>query len=273
MRLRPVVVEHSVVGCVDDARAARLARFPATFEVTSEAVRIRDSLRTVAARSAALDDVARQLADEGALTDWRDERYAVATHLEAAPLLLLERAAARYFGIATQAAHVNATTRREGEVRMWIARRSATKSIDPGLLDNLVGGGLAAGSTIAATVVKEAAEEAGIPASVASRAQKTGAVRLWRAQPDGIQDETIHVHDLKLPAAFVPANADGEVSGFRLERIEAVAELCGNDTGEDVVTADAALVIADWLLRHAYVQRDADVHARLDRLKGFTPRE
>ncbi len=43
---------------------------------------------------------------------------------------------------------------------MWIARRSPTKPIDPGMLDNLVGGGLAAGLTVAQTLVKEGWEEA-----------------------------------------------------------------------------------------------------------------
>jgi hypothetical protein len=95
-------------------------------------------------------------------------------------------------------------------------------------------------------------------------------VRIFRAQPDGVQDETIHVHDLDLPGGFTPVNQDGEVAGFRLEAIAQVAELAGNDNGEDVVTADAALVIADWLLRHGRVPRPAA--AQLERLRGVRPR-
>ena len=110
---------------------------------------------------------------------------------------------------------------------MWIARRSATKPIDPGLLDNLVGGGIAAGTSIADTVVKEAQEEAGIPAELASSAQPAGCVRIFREQPDGIQRETIHVHDLSLPPDFEPHNEDGEVAGFRLASIEEVAQWVG----------------------------------------------
>ncbi len=138
----------------------------------------------------------------------------------------IERAAARFFGIATHAAHINATTTRNGETRMWIARRSATKPIDPGLLDNLVGGGIAAGASIADTVVKEAWEEAGIPADVASSARAAGFVRIFREQPDGMHRETIHVHDLSLPPDFEPRNQDGEVAGFRLASIDEVAK-CG----------------------------------------------
>ena len=48
------------------------------------------------------------------------------------PVFELERAAARYFGVHTYAAHVNGLVRGERRRRMWLARRSATKAIDPG---------------------------------------------------------------------------------------------------------------------------------------------
>jgi 8-oxo-dGTP pyrophosphatase MutT (NUDIX family) len=269
MPLLPVVANGCVVGRVDASRARELARFPDVFDVDRDAVRIRDELSTVQARSDALDTVARALAEDGRLTRWRNERYAVAPVPGVASLFLLERAAARYFGIATQAAHLNAITSRDGERCMWIARRSVSKSIDPGLLDNLVGGGIATGATIAGTIVKEAWEEAGIPQELAATARLAGAVHIFRAQPDGIQDETIHVHDVDLPAEFTPVNQDGEVSAFRLETIARVAELAGNDSVEDVVTADAALVIVDWLLRHGQVPQPA--FAQLDRLRSAGP--
>ena len=273
MPLLRLVVDGSSVGWLDGARALRLARFVDVFDVTDDTVRVRAALRPPRARSDALDAVARTLAAEGALTRWRDERYAVRCAPNAPPLFLLERAAARYFGITTEAAHVNATALREGELCMWIARRSAAKPIDPGQLDNLVGGGLAAGTTVAATVVKEAWEEAGIAADIARTARPAGVVRIFRAQPDGIQDETIHVHDLDLARDFAPANQDGEVAAFRLEPIDRVAELAGNDSGEDVVTADAALVIADWLLRHGHVPRNLDVYVVLgDLMRRGSPR-
>src|SRR5918992_1459821 len=71
---------------------------------------------------------------------------------------LLERAAARPFGLTTYAVHLNGISFDENN--MWIARRSAAKPIDPGMLDNLVGGGISAGSSLEETLVKEAWEEA-----------------------------------------------------------------------------------------------------------------
>ncbi len=167
---------------------------------------------TAAARSHALARVARALAADGLLTAWRDERYVVSPTFGAPPWFELERAAARYFGIRTYAAHVNGLVRRDGETAMWIARRSPDKPIDPGMLDNLVGGGVAVGQTVASTVIKEAWEEAGVAANTATLAQPAGAVHICREQPDGLQRETIFVHDLWLAPDFVPAGQDGEVS-------------------------------------------------------------
>jgi 8-oxo-dGTP pyrophosphatase MutT (NUDIX family) len=151
---------------------------------------------------------------------------------------------------------------------MWIARRSASKSIDPGMLDNLVGGGVAAGIGVAETIVKEADEEAGIPAPLARNARHAGTVEVLRLQPDGLHRETIHVHDLDLPPAFVPTNRDGEVAGFRLVTAEEVALIAGNDKGADVMTADASLVVADWLLRTGAIEPGADARPILHALRS-----
>lgn len=262
--LHRFVVDDAVVGFVTAERAARLRAFSGVFVVDDRDVRLAADLVGREARSAALAEVARVLARDGALTAWRDERYAVATAAEAPPLLLLERAAARYFGIETYAVHVNGATKRpDGSDAMWIARRSPRKSIDPGLLDNLVGGGVRAGSSVRETLVREAREEAGLDEATVARAGPAGVVRVRRLLPDGVQRETIFVHDLRLPSDVVPRNEDGEVVGFRLVAPEEVAWLCGNRDGPDVVTADASLVVADWLLRHGHVPERSDAFRRI----------
>ncbi len=211
-----------------------------------------------ASRTAAMAEVANTLAVERALTPWRDELYAVAPALGDAPWFRLERAAARYFGVHTYAAHLNGVVAGHAQdhipgdafTRMWFARRSPGKAIDPGKLDNLVGGGIAAGTTVAETLVKEAWEEAGIPAALAAQAALAGTVDIWREQPDGVQSETLFVADLWLPAEFSPANQDGEVVAHRLETLEVAARLIALSDGADEVTADASLVVLDFLLRH-----------------------
>jgi 8-oxo-dGTP pyrophosphatase MutT (NUDIX family) len=150
---------------------------------------------------------------------------------------------------------------------MWIARRSPDKAIDPGLLDNLVGGGIAAGADVAHTVVKEAWEEAGIPAPRARSAVPTGAVHICRAQPDGLQRETIFVHDLALPVDFAPAGQDGEVVDHRLLPLAEAARLIASADGPDVVTADASLVILDCLLRRGLIAPDLPDYLALEALR------
>ena len=147
---------------------------------------------------------------------------------------------------------------------------SPFKSIDPGQLDNLVGGGVAAGLSVIETVVKEAREEAGMPRSLAESARPAGTVRIFRGQPDGIHRETLHVHDVELPPTFVPCNEDGEVVDCRLASVEEVAEWIGARDGDRVVTADASLVIVDWLIRHGHVTPANAAFAALDRLRAAT---
>jgi 8-oxo-dGTP pyrophosphatase MutT (NUDIX family) len=265
--LWPLRVDGRVVGELDPPRAMALARFADVFVVANREVRFAAHLADAPARTAAAAVVARTLADLGRLSAWRDERYAVGSAPDGAALFLLERAAARYFGIRTYAAHVNGTTRRSDGVAMWIARRSPRKAIDPGMLDNLVGGGIAAGATIEGTVVKEAWEEAGLPPDVARTARPEGTLEIRRAQPDGLHLETIYVHDLDLPQDVVPANQDGEVVEFRLATPEDAARLAAQASGADVVTADAALVIADWLMRHGFVPPGSPAWSALDRLR------
>jgi 8-oxo-dGTP pyrophosphatase MutT (NUDIX family) len=260
-------VEHRVVGWIDAARVARLKAFKSVFDTCGTGIALAATLADAEARTEALDRVARALAAEGRLSAWRDERYSVAESFGAPPLFLLERAAARFFGIETFAAHVNGLVRCNGEIRMWLARRSPRKAIDPGLLDNLVGGGIAAGATVPTTVIKEAWEEAGIAGVIAARAECVGAVQICRAQPEGLQRETIFVHDLWLDADVVPVNQDGEAIEHRLVTLADAARLVANESGDEVVTADASLVIVDFLIRHGIIAPGSRGYRVLDALR------
>ena len=259
----PFVAAGHVVGWLTPERAQRLARWPQLFRPSDRALELAPSLDTPEARANALVPVARTLAAEGALTAWRDERYAVAASPGEKPLFELERAAARYFGIHTFAAHANGLTADEDRWRMWVARRSPVKAIDPGLLDNIVGGGIAAGSDAAVTLVKEAWEEAGITETLSRRAQAAGSVDICRATSDGLQRETIYVYDLWLPADFAPANQDGEAVEHRLYAPEDVLEVLASDD----ITADASLVIVDFLIRRGHIAPADPSFAALDALR------
>jgi 8-oxo-dGTP pyrophosphatase MutT (NUDIX family) len=266
-RYRPFMVDGDAVGWIDDERARRLAEFADVLVVDDEQVCFSRALSQPEERTEAMEQLARALSAEGLVSAWRNERYAVVGEFGEAPRFELERCAARYFGIRTFAAHINGLVRDRDGVRMWLGRRSMRKAVDPGMLDNMVGGGIAAGTTVEATVIKEAWEEAGIPAALAATAQPVGTLRICRAHPRGLERETVHVHDLWLDPAFVPDGVDGEVVEFRLEALTDVARLAANRSGCDVLTADASLVIADYLLRHDIIASGSADHAALDALR------
>jgi len=259
-------VGTATVGWLDADRSTRVKKFTEVFAVNTERIAFDPALCDEPSRSAAMAHVTATLAAEGALTKWRNELYAAAPTFGAPPWFRLERAAARYFGVHTWAVHINGVVSGQEEPRMWLARRSVDKAIDPLKLDNLVGGGIAAGTTLAETLAKEAWEESGISNPLASQSLPAGALHIWREQPDGLQSETIFVHDLWLPAKFVPANQDGEAIEHRLVAMDEAARLIAMSGGRDEVTADASLVVLDFLLRHRAIASKSPARTGLQQL-------
>jgi 8-oxo-dGTP pyrophosphatase MutT (NUDIX family) len=267
LRYRPLVVDGNAVGWLDDARAKKLTRYRRIFCVEHTRIAFDAKLTDASSRSAAIADVARALRAERELPAWRDELYAVSPAFDARPAFTLERGAARWFGVRTWAAHVNGVTGKDGKLRMWLARRSADKAVDPGLLDNLIGGGIAAGTRVDQTVAKEAWEEAGIRADVVRRARPAGALHVRRVVADGLQRETMFVHDLALAPEFRPVNQDGEAHDHRLVDLAQAARLIAVTDGADEVTVDASLVVLDYLLRHGAIAPDAPHYVALEALR------
>lgn len=241
----PFYVREHAVGWLRPSFADQLRRWPHVFEVSDAYVRLAAQPDTPTGRSAALAQVAKDLAREGILRGWRDELVSVSHHYAAPELFRIERAATRHFGFMAYAAHLNGFTRDGGRVLVWVSRRSSDKSIDPGKLDNLVGGRISAGMSVDETIRKEAWEEAGIPPSLLGDLNCIGAVRTEYSVPDGLHREILFVHDLWLPSDFKPVNQDGEASEIRCMPVEEVLQnlLAGE------FTLDAGAVMIDGLLR------------------------
>jgi 8-oxo-dGTP pyrophosphatase MutT (NUDIX family) len=189
------------------------------------------------------------LRDEGLIVAWRNERYPVQALADRRLLATFERAASRFWGTLTFGAHCNGwVAGADGRPQsLWIARRALTKPTDPGLLDNLVGGGVPHGQSADETVVREGWEEAGLtPAQMAARTRGR-LYRVARDIPEGFQLEWLQVFDLALPAGLVPRNQDGEVGELLcLPVAEALAR-----AGSGQMTVDASLATLDFALRQA----------------------
>jgi 8-oxo-dGTP pyrophosphatase MutT (NUDIX family) len=233
------------VGWLRKSHAQKLMDWPDVFKRDARGVRIAESLDDPTARTAAVGEVIDALHRDGLIGGWRNERYAVVSAFDAPPLFHIERAAARYFGTTTYAAHANGYCATGGGSEMWLARRAVTKPIDPGMLDNLVGGGMCAGVLPLETIVREAWEEAGITEALARNAKPAGTLDILREVPEGVQSEVIFVFELELPPEFEPHNEDGEVADFQRLPLAKVQSMLGRG----LITLDASLVIMRFLER------------------------
>jgi 8-oxo-dGTP pyrophosphatase MutT (NUDIX family) len=163
-------------------------------------------------------------------------------------LAVIERAATRFWGSLTLGAHATGYVADAGgrPTHLWIAQRSFTKATDPGLYDNLVGGGVAQGQSPVQALVREGWEEAGMSAAQMQRAVPGRVVRLMRPVAEGFQHEWLHSFDLRLETHEAPNNQDGEVAGFELLPVARALALAA----ADAMTVDASLVTLDFALRH-----------------------
>jgi len=241
----PFYVREHVVGWLRPSLAQELRRWPHVFEVNDAFVRLAPKPDTPQARTEAMDQVTRELSRDGFVPNWREEPVSVAPVYGQPELFRVERAATRPFGLMAYGAHLNGFTRRGGRDHAWIARRAPSKQVDPGRLDNLVGGRIAAGMSVDETLRKEAWEEAGIAPALLSGLNCVAAVRVEYSVPEGLHREVLFVHDLWLAEDFRPANQDGEVSELSCMPVEDVIErlLAGE------FTLDAGVVMIDGLLR------------------------
>ncbi|MEX3930580.1 DUF4743 domain-containing protein [Paraburkholderia phymatum] len=248
------VIGGERVGWIRATDAPLLARWPDVFDIDAKSVTLAPQFNTIELRSAALGSVIGALAADGCIPGWRDETYAIRNAFDAPPLAYIERAASRFFGTMTYAVHLNGVVEYEDRApQLWIARRSDTKATDPGMLDNVVAGGVGWGFSLTETIVKECWEEAGIPQEIAARAVAGRTAHLLQSLPEGTQAEQIFIYDLALPADFAPRNQDGEVGEHRLARIEDVAQWIE----DGAMTVDASLATLDCLLRRRWIDEDA----------------
>lgn len=257
----PLFVGRTAVGSVARAHLHALRTQPGVLQLDAEAVRLRGA---PAALTAALESINRQLRDAGLIVAWRDEPFPLFDPATLTRLATMERAACRFWGTLTLGAHCNGfvADARGRPTHLWIAQRSLAKATDPGMLDNLVGGGVPDGQTPLEALLREGWEEAGLRPADMQGVAAGSVLALLRDIPEGLQQEWLHAYDLRLDAQAVPHNQDGEVAAFRCLP---VAEALSLAAGE-AMTVDAALVTLDFALRHRLLDPD-EAHSLKQRLR------
>lgn len=245
----PFFVDRVRVGFVRPALAETLMRYEDAFAVSANSVVLKPG--SFADRTEAVQTVVRTMVDDGVIAEWRGESYRVGAAFHA-PLLFMDRGAVPTFGVRGYGVHVNGYVS-DGDLRMWVGRRSPTKRTSPNKLDQLVAGGQPAELSLTENLVKEAAEEAAMPEAIARRARPVSVITYCTARDDGLRNDVLFVYDLELPADFVPRNTDGELSGFELLSIDEVAEIVRTT---DAFKFNCALVVIDFLIRHGRLGPD-----------------
>lgn len=206
-------------------------------QLTEQGLYLLPDLQPGAALDTALAEVAQVLRDARCLRGWRDELLDVTAGSE--HLGVIERAAMRPLGLLTKAVHLNAWT---PDGRLWVARRSLSKSTDPGMWDTLVGGLVGSREALEDALVRECGEEAGLdPYQLTQREPLRTVLRMQRRLPEGYQVEDLLTSTCVLDESAAPANRDGEVMEITALPVAEVIDRL--EAGE--FTLEAALVILE----------------------------
>jgi 8-oxo-dGTP pyrophosphatase MutT (NUDIX family) len=254
-RYRPFHAFGRRIGWVREDRIRLLEAYPDVFVVGGGAVELHAALDTAESVEAGLDHAMGALLRAGHLPRLRGERYKVAERFGDPALFTIDRDACPFLGLRSWGFHLNGFVRRANGLHLWIAERARDKATYPGMLDNTVAGGQPADLSLAENVVKECAEEAGIPEELARQAKPVGAISYTHELDAGLKPDQMFCYDLELSADFTPEPVDGEVGQFHLLPVREVMGLV-RDT--ERFKFNCGPVLIHFFLRHGLLDPDAE---------------
>jgi 8-oxo-dGTP pyrophosphatase MutT (NUDIX family) len=203
------------------------------------------------------------------LKGWRNEPWPVYGR-NGEILFKMERVAVGLFGMARYGVHMHVFLMREDDTskypfRIWVSKRSPTKSNYPGMLDNSVAGGLAEETPLEG-MIREADEEGSLPEDLMrSRVKCVSTVSyVYITDPRSggesglIYPELQWVYDLELPAdgSVVPTPKDGEVENFKLHTVEDIQA----QMAQGLWKPNCAVIMLDFLIRHGILTPENEPH-------------
>lgn len=209
------------------------------------------------------------------LDGWRNERFPIYGPQKEF-LLSMERSATPLFGVVTYGVHMTGYVVTDQGMKIWTPRRALNKQTYPGMMDNTVAGGLAVGEKPFECLVREAEEEASLPADLVRTAQTCGALTYFHVrdamaggETDLCQPECEYIYDLKMPPDVIPQPSDNEAIDFQLLTIAEVQDAMAAGKFKP----NCAHVLLEFFVRHGiltpenepdYVQILAKLHRRLE---------
>lgn len=193
-------------------------------------------------------------------------------------VMTMDRSATVLFGVVTYAVQLLAYDEIEGSIKLWIARRSKSKSNFPGLLDVTVGGGLPAGETPLECVIREAEEEAAVAPSLTLKlitsCGTTSYTNISDERMGGeiglIRPKVVYIFEMKLVTDIKPQADSDEVEAMTLMDVEELKNALA--TGQFAPTQSCAVL--DFLIRHGIVTAEnesnlIEISSRLHRRHVF----
>mmetsp|Transcript_19280 Transcript_19280/g.33855 ORF Transcript_19280/g.33855 Transcript_19280/m.33855 type:complete len:417 (+) Transcript_19280:90-1340(+) len=163
---------------------------------------------------------------------------------------------------------------------VWLAKRAPTKSYHPNYWDTTVAGGQPANLSLIDNTVKEAQEEAGVPAEwIQNESTNTtiapntifpdhthDPLTMTTAKPDGtcLKRSVYYSCDLQVPHDWTPTPVDGEVSEFKLYSMKELDEELR--FGNSVRPAMRA-VLLDFMMRHGVLMGEQNSNELRDAMR------
>lgn len=236
---------HSPIGWVDK----RIVNFLKENSFPEKQCLILDNDKIILQHPEGLFDLGEKLAEKKIYAS-HFEPFDVFPDIHTPAVARIDRGALPLFGFIGKGVHVNGLVKKGNDLYLWVGKRSLSKRLDPGKMDHLVAGGMAAGHTARQTLLKEAEEEASIPASIAEKAVATSRVSYVLERPEGLRRDILYIYDLILPDNFIPKPNDDEVENFYLMPLL--------DVMEKVISSDdfkfnVNLVLIDLFFRYGLI--------------------
>lgn len=255
---KPLFCQGHQIGLVPKDVEAELEPFTEVFTIDSTKVQICPKLQDYQEISAQVDNVLQNLRSKNkfkALRGWRNETYEIKPTFGSPALFKMERAATCMFGLRQYGVDINGYVIDDnGDISLWMQRRSKNKPTWPGCFDNFVAGGLSTGHSIRQTVIKETFEEANLPTHLAEKMQPKGCVSFFFQSERGLFPNTEFVFDIELPQDFVPKNNDGEAEEFILvPASEVVEKIC-----DPQMKMTSVPVTLDFLIRKGVINHESE---------------
>jgi len=193
-----------------------------------------------------------------AFSRWNGEMFAIYA-VDGQNVVNMDGAGLDSFGVVNFAVHMIGWVHTREGTRYWVPRRAKTKLSYPDMLDNTVGGSLAAGEKPIDCMVRECEEELCLdPAYTRENLKACGTASYSMTQTDsgqpGCQHQVQFLYEMEFAEDVIPRIGDGEVGEVGMKTLEEVQSALAN--GE--FKLNCAMTWLAFLIRHGHITAEQE---------------